>query len=78
MIVSVKIWQQNLIWKNTCVLIFDAIYNNWPTFNKTLQQKTYFKSTWGLTSFPKGELDAFSRSVEKGGVELKWGRWGWK
>ena len=38
----------------------------------------YRKSSWRLTSFSKGELDAFSRPLEKEGVELKWGLWGWK
>ena len=78
MIESVKVWRENLLWKNTCGLIFDTTFNSWLTFNKNLQQKTYFKSSWGLTSFSKRELDAFSRPLEKGGVESKWGRWGWK
>ena len=38
----------------------------------------YRNSSWGLTSFSKRELDAFSRTLEKEGVELKWGLWGWK
>ena len=55
------------------------MFNRWLIFNKHLQQYTYIKSLWWLTSFSKEELEAFS--YKKGGLwrkggGLKGGRWG--
>ena len=63
MLLSEKVWQQNFIWKNTCELIFDTMFNSWLIFNKNLQPILSHRGAGAgggvSTSFSKGVLEVF-------------------